>query len=113
MRTSDDVLYLEHIRECIERIESYLVDLDDGVDFFSDLKTQDAVLRNLQIMAESTQRLSSELKATQPDIAWSYIAGFRNVLVHDYLGVNISTVWRIIRNDLPVLKQAVLELLNT
>jgi len=112
MKSPDDVLYLEHIRECIERIEAYLADLDDGVDFFSDLKTQDAVLRNLQIMAESTQRLSSELKATQPDIAWSYIAGFRNVLVHDYLGVNVTTVWRIILNDLPILKRAVIEMLG-
>jgi len=64
--------------------------------FLADKKTQDAVLRNLQILAESTQRISPELKSAHTEIDWRGISGFRNVLVHDYLGVNLITVWGII-----------------
>lgn len=73
--------------------------------FFSDRKTQDAVLRNLQTLAESTQHLSSVVKASHPDIPWQDIAGFRNVLVHDYLGVNLERVWEITEHYLPELEQ--------
>lgn len=86
----DDHLYLIHIRECLERIEQYTA--EGTTAFFADTRTQDAVLRNLQVMAESTQRLSEELKAKHPAVDWRNIAGFRNVLVHDYLGVNLVRV---------------------
>jgi len=64
---------------------------------------QDAVLRNLQTLAESTQRISDELKALHPEVDWRAIAGFRNVLVHDYLGINLDRVWEIVSVHLPVL----------
>jgi uncharacterized protein with HEPN domain len=83
----DDKLYLIHISECINRIAEYVVEGKES--FFRDEKTQDAVLRNLQILSESTQRLSVDLKANYSDIEWKRIAGFRNVLVHDYLGINL------------------------
>ncbi len=111
MKQPDDELYLEHIRECIELIEAYMKDMPDLKTFLADRKTQDAVLRNLQVMAESTQRLSAELKAERPDVAWSSIAGLRNILVHAYLGVNLTTIWRIVQSDIPALKGAVIELL--
>jgi uncharacterized protein with HEPN domain len=106
----DDMLYLIHIRECLDKIERY-VGTDKSV-FYTDLKTQDAVLRNLQIMAESTQRLSEELKQTQPEIEWVKIAGFRNVLVHQYLGVNPKQVVLIMDEDLPNLKRAVEQMID-
>ena len=107
----DDKLYLIHIGECIERIESYLQGIDEKA-FFASSLVQDAVIRNLQIMAESTQRLSNDLKESQSDIDWYKIAGFRNVLVHDYLGIDIERIWEIIRRDVPELKQAILAMLN-
>lgn len=79
--------------------------------FLSDTKTQDAVLRNLQTLAESTQRLPEELKAKYPDVPWRAISGFRNLLAHDYLGVNQSTVWDICRHDLPGLGAVVASML--
>ena len=112
MRVPDDTLYLEHIRECIELIEAYIRDMHDLEAFLADRKTQDAVLRNLQVMAESTQRLSSDLKAERAEIAWGSISGLRNVLVHAYLGINLATVWRIVRSDLPALKIVVIETLT-
>lgn len=99
----DDRLYLIHILESIERVEEYTC---QGLEqFLSDKKTQDAVLRNLQILAESTQRISPELKTANPEIDWRGISGFRNVLVHDYLGVNLITVWGIIEGPLKELKR--------
>jgi uncharacterized protein with HEPN domain len=70
------------------------------------------VLRNLQTTAESTQRISEDLKATHPDVEWHRIAAFRNVLVHDYLGIDVERIWEIAQRDVPRLKQAVLAILN-
>jgi uncharacterized protein with HEPN domain len=67
---------------------------------------QDAVMRNLQTLAESSQRLSESAKMTQPKVDWRAIAGFRNVLVHDYLGLDLDAIWLVIENDLPPLKSA-------
>ncbi len=106
----DDGVYLSHIRECIRRIE---VNTEKGYDLFMENVTlQDAVLRNLQTMAESTQRLSDTVKQCHREVEWDRIAGFRNVIVHDYLGIDLEIVWRIIQNDLPSLKRVTLKLLN-
>ncbi|HYO48726.1 MAG TPA: DUF86 domain-containing protein [Chloroflexia bacterium] len=101
----DDRLYLIHISECIARIEQYTSEGRER--FFEDAKTQDAVLRNLQVLAESTQRLSESVKSLHANIDWPRIAGFRNVLVHDYLGVNLVRVWEIIERNLPDLKNEI------
>ena len=73
---------------------------------------QDATLRNLQIMAESTQRLSDHLKAQYPDIEWRALSGFRNVLVHDYLGIDLEFVYQAIQDQMPDLKVAAESLLD-
>jgi len=98
----DDKLYLIHIRECIERVESYT--RGGREEFFTDSKTQDAVVRNLQTLAESTRRLSSVTKAKRPEVDWRSIAGFRNVAVHDYLGIDLERIWDTVTRDLPSLK---------
>jgi uncharacterized protein with HEPN domain len=74
----DDRLYLIHIKECIERVIMYT---EEGKDFFfTDTKTQDAVMRNLQILAESTQHLYDSLKERHPEVDWRNISGFRKKL---------------------------------
>jgi uncharacterized protein with HEPN domain len=107
----DDRLYLIHIKECIERIESY-VGNTSKTEFLKSTFMQDAVIRNLQVLAESTQRLSDEAKESREDIDWYKITGFRNILVHDYLGLDLDTVWNIIANEMPTLKKAVEETLG-
>ncbi len=107
----DDRLYLIHIKECIERIESYLGNADRQ-EFFDSTLLQDAAIRNLQVLAESTQRLSDGAKESRQDIDWYKIAGFRNILVHDYLGLDLDTVWNIAVNEMPVLKKGVEEMLG-
>lgn len=106
----DDRVYLLHILECIRRIEE---DTADGKDAFLASHTlQDAVLRNLQTMAESTQRLSETAKARHPEIEWARVAAFRNVLVHDYLGIDVERIWEITRRDVPELKAGISAMLN-
>ncbi|MDR1234404.1 MAG: DUF86 domain-containing protein [Holosporales bacterium] len=111
-----DALYIAHIMEVAEVIESYVsgVSLDD---FLENRMLCDAVLRNLQILSESTQKLSQEIKDKYDNIPWRDIAGFRNILVHDYLeGVDMTVVWNVITQDLPslyreflIIKRAILE----
>jgi uncharacterized protein with HEPN domain len=102
----DDKLYLIHIRECIQRIEEYLGS-GGKAGFMASNMVQDAIIRNLQMLSESTMRLSDEMQATHPEVEWYKIRGFRNVLVHDYLGVDLERVWNILENDLSKLKLAV------
>ena len=102
----DDELYRIHICECIERIESYMKNVDQGT-FLKTPLIQDAVLRNLQTLSESTQRLSENFKTTHPEIEWYKIAGLRNILVHDYLGIDLETVWNIIEYNLPHLSDGI------
>ena len=106
----DDIAYVRHIRECIRRIEENVAEGRDR--FIESHALQDAVLRNLQTMSESTQHLSDALKAAQPEIEWARIAAFRNVLVHNYPGIDIDRVWEITQRDVPELKRAILTMLQ-
>ncbi|MFH1717780.1 MAG: HepT-like ribonuclease domain-containing protein [Planctomycetota bacterium] len=107
----DDRLYLIHISECIERIESY-VGQTDKQEFMDSTLLQDAIIRNLQVLAESTQRLSDKMKESESGVDFFEIAGFRNVLVHDYLGIEIERVWNILEKDMPALKSAVKRMMD-
>ena len=101
----DDLVYLQHIRECIRRIEE---DTSAGIETFRASRMhQDAVLRNLQVLAESCQRLSDERKSRWPRVEWKRISAFRNVLVHDYLGLDLERIWQVIQHDVPHLKETV------
>ena len=81
--------------------------------FLSSHTLQDAVLRNPQTMTESTQRLSESTKERHPEIEWRHIAAFRNVLVYDYLGIDLERVWEITQHDVPALKATVLSILES
>ena len=100
-----DGVLLDHIRECIERIQEYTG--RERAVFFESHLVQDAVVRNLQILAESTQRLSETIKDNEKDVPWRAIAGFRNVLVHGYLGIDLEIVWSVVEKDLPKLSSAI------
>jgi len=103
MPIKDDRLHVEHVLECIDRVQKYT--RGGREEFFKDIQKQDAVLRNLQVLAESSQRLSDTLKAKHPEIDWRSLSGFRNVMVHDYFGIRLERVWEIIEKDLPELKR--------
>jgi uncharacterized protein with HEPN domain len=106
----EDLKYLLYIQENIRRIEE---DTAAGRAAFDASHTvQDAVLRNLQLLAESTKRLSTDRKESHREVDWRGIAGFRNFLVHDYMSVDLEIVWRIIEEDVPRLKAAVAAMLK-
>lgn len=94
-----------HVRQCIERIRDYTK--GQRATFYDSHLVQDAVVHNLQTLAESTQRLSGSLKATEPAVPWSAISGFRNVLAHNYLGIDLTAVWSVVEKDLPELELAI------
>ncbi len=105
---ADEVL-VAHMLDCIGRIERYTSGRDRAV-FDGSSLVQDAVVRNLQTLAESSQRLSTDLKATEPGTPWRELSGFRNVIVHAYLSVDLGAVWSIVEADLPGLRAALLRM---
>jgi uncharacterized protein with HEPN domain len=109
-----DRLYLHHILDAIHKVEEYVSVGRQA--FMSSSHWQDAVIRQLEIIGEATKRLSTKLCSKHPDIPWRRIAGLRDVLIHDYMGVDINAVWEITQQNLPVLKtrvEAILQDLDT
>ncbi len=105
----DDATYLIHILECIEKIERFL----QNKNLLEDVEmVDDAIIRNLQIMAESTQKLSEKIKISVHEIPWRDISDFRNKLVHDYLGIDLEMIYDVIENEIPQLKKKILEILE-
>ena len=100
-----DRVLLAHMRDCLGRILEYTH--FERSRFDASRLVQDAVIRNLQTLAESSQRLSSEIKGTEPQTPWRELAGFRNVIVHGYLGVDLGAIWLVVEQDLPALTEAV------
>ena len=100
-----DRLYLQHILDAINKVDDY-VSVGHQV-FISSSHWQDAVIRQLEIIGEATKRLSKEHCSQHAEIPWRRMAGLRDVLIHDYMGVDINAVWEITQNELPVLKKRI------
>ena len=97
----DPGVYLEHILECISRVQLYT---SGGLEsLLTDQRIQDAVLRNPQVLAESCMRMPGEIRERRREIDWKGIAAFRNVIVHDYFDLDLERIWEIIQVDLPPL----------
>jgi uncharacterized protein with HEPN domain len=106
----DDRPYLEHILAAIQKIDSYTTDGRGA--FMQNAMAQDAVLRNLEIIGEAAKRLSKETKDRRLDIPWRDVAGLRDVLIHNYMGVNLNRIWGVVERDLPPLRQGIEGLLD-
>ena len=107
----DIKLYLEDILVAIEKINAYT----DGTTF--DQISQrgillDAVLHNLEIIGEAAKHMPDDLRLNYPQIEWRKIAGFRDVVVHEYFGISLEIVWDILKNKLPELHQQIIKLLD-
>ncbi len=105
-------LFLEDILECIRKIQDYVANMGME-DFLRDTKTQDAVVRNLEIIGEASKHIPLIIKDRYPEIEWDKIAGLRNRIIHDYLGVDMNIVWKIKEEDLLPLKEKVAHILET
>ncbi len=100
MSKRTDQEFLSDIREAIHRITAYSTGMTYE-SFVADTKTQDAVLRNLEILGEATKNLSTQLRAEYPGIPWKSMAETRDRLIHHYFGVNLDIVWQIVALELP------------
>jgi uncharacterized protein with HEPN domain len=105
----DYKVYLDDIIEAIERIRDYTTGLSFQT-FFNDLKTVDAVNRNLAIIGEAVNKIPEEIKTKYSDIDWYGIIGLRNILIHDYFKVDLEIIWDIIENKLSLLEKQVKEM---
>jgi uncharacterized protein with HEPN domain len=106
-----DVDYLADILEAIQRCLSYTSGLDWN-SYVIDYKTQDAVVRNLEIIGEAAKALSSQLRSDHPEVPWRDVIGARDRLIHHYFGINNEIVWEIIQIDLPALLPQVQQILD-
>ena len=105
----------EHLKDMLmacENIEDYLLGYDFD-DFMDDRKTQDAVVRNIEILGEASKNISVELKEKYPEVEWNDIARTRDKLIHSYFGVDLDIVWEISRNDIPRLRKQILDILHS
>lgn len=107
-----DRIRLLHILEAIAEIEQYLYQADFD-DFLAHSMMRFACVKQLEIIGEASGQISDGTKIIFPEIAWNKMKGMRNVLVHEYFGIDNKVVWEIIKSDLPELKQQLALLLQS
>lgn len=112
MSRREPELLLEDIIESIQKIKSYTNGMSSK-EFFEDDKTLDAVIRNFEIIGEAANRMPEEIRVNFNDVNWHRISGFRNRIVHDYMGIDYAIVWEIIVNDLEELQQQIQHILGS
>lgn len=85
-----------HILSCIERIEQYTLGISEE-EFMKNFLIQDGVMRNIEIIAEASKKISSEIKSQNPEIPWRLIMAMRNKIVHEYFGIDLPAIWNVIQ----------------
>jgi uncharacterized protein with HEPN domain len=106
-----DKIYLRHISDAIQIIESYISDVDFET-FSHNSMMSDAVFRQIEIIGEAASRLSAEFQRNHPDVPVRKMKNMRNILIHEYFGVNKKTIWDTCKDDLPTLKPLIQKALD-
>ena len=99
-------IFVDHILESIKLVEEYTAGVTKD-DFISSVRIQDMVMRRLEIIGEAVKRLPDEIKQLSPETPWKKIAGMRDVLIHEYFGVDLKLTWEVVQKELPPLKRSV------
>jgi len=101
--------YLNDILSSIKKIEQYTKNMSFR-EFNQNELIQDGVVRNLEIIGEAAKKIPSDVKRLKPGIEWRKLAGLRDILIHDYFGVDLVIIWDVIQNKIPALKKDIMEL---
>lgn len=105
----DPLVFIVHIIESVENIESFMDKISKEV-FFKNKEKQSAVIRQIEVIGEAVKNLPSEFRNKYPNIPWKEIAGMRDKLMHHYFGVNLETVWKTVKEDIPDLKDKIVDI---
>lgn len=109
MANKDNSIFLEHILESIKAIKLYVKGVDKH-SFSKSTEKQDSIIRRLEIIGEAVRKLDKEFKSKYNKIEWANIAGMRDILIHDYFGVDINLVWNTVKKDIPKLEKYIKEI---
>jgi len=100
----DYKIYLTDILESIEKIEDYAKNVSFE-DLSSDEMRKDAIIRNLMVIGEAAKNIPKDIRSKSTEIEWEKISGLRDILIHQYFGTDLDTLWDVIKNNLPMLKR--------
>jgi len=104
----DPRIFIEHILESIERIGEYIKGITKN-QFGNSIKTQDAVIRRIEVIGEAVKNIPDGVKKKHPDVPWKKIAGMRDILIHEYFGVDLELTWKVVKEDIVDLKKKILK----
>jgi uncharacterized protein with HEPN domain len=107
----DNLIYILHIKDCIDKIDTYTSGMSEQ-DFLDNTLVQDAVLRNFEIIGEAAKQLSVDFRNAHSHIEWKKIAGMRDKLIHDYIGVDLWAVWGVVVDIIPSFQKEIQEILD-
>jgi len=108
----DPKIFLQDILDCIEKIESYVANLDRA-GFEADSKTRDAVVRNIEIIGEAIKNLPPKLRLDHNQVEWKEIAGMRDILAHAYWDIDVELIWGVVKNDIRNLSDEVEKIIKS
>jgi uncharacterized protein with HEPN domain len=107
----DNLIFLHHILESIDALENYTKNVSRDF-FYSSMQLQDAIFRRIEIIGEASKNIDNEFKNRHIQIPWRDITDMRNLLVHEYFGIDKELIWQTIKDDLPELKKEIQIILN-